>query len=236
MQLQEPFAYIDPAAMRWDVPSGATVDGASIPRALWTLIGGPFEGKYRDASVVHDWFCDIRTQPWRAVHRMFYNAMLTSGVSEARAKMLYAGVMLGGPKWSENTVSNSQLAAVRSAVTGKKPESGKLQDVRASAQLEILTTRTGVLGGSRRSAARSLSSVNALSGELGVSVSQAARVLRKESGGPKGKIAMGFSPSDRKMERVTNAATGLSLDEIDEMVARESKDLKLRPLTPRRKR
>jgi hypothetical protein len=47
MKLVEDFAYIDNASVRWDAPKGSVIDGASIPRVLWTVIGGPFEGKYR---------------------------------------------------------------------------------------------------------------------------------------------------------------------------------------------
>src|SRR5215471_561969 len=83
MRLVEPFGFLDPEQKRWPVPPGAKVDGASIPQALWSLIGGPFEGKYRDASVVHDYYCDVRTEPWRAVHKVFYNAMRASDVSES---------------------------------------------------------------------------------------------------------------------------------------------------------
>ena len=42
----------------WTAPKGAKVDGASIPQLFWTPIGGPFEGKYRYASVIHDTECD----------------------------------------------------------------------------------------------------------------------------------------------------------------------------------
>jgi hypothetical protein len=59
VQLVEDFGFIDQADARWDVPKGAIVDGASIPQPLWSIIGGPFEGRYRDASIVHDWYCDM---------------------------------------------------------------------------------------------------------------------------------------------------------------------------------
>lgn len=81
MQLVAPIAFIDSKGVRWDVPKGATVDGASIPRFFWSVIGGPFGGKYRDASVIHDWYCDVRTRPWREVDRMFYEAMIARGVA-----------------------------------------------------------------------------------------------------------------------------------------------------------
>jgi Protein of unknown function (DUF1353) len=69
VKLEEPFAYIDPGKIRWQVPKDAVVDGASIPRMLWLLLGGPFEGKYRNASIIHDWYCDIRVRPWKQVVR-----------------------------------------------------------------------------------------------------------------------------------------------------------------------
>jgi hypothetical protein len=103
------FGYVDRHGLRWDVPAGAIVDGASIPRPLWSVIGGPFEGKYRAASIVHDWFCDVRSRLWKSVHRMFFEAMLASGVPAPQAKLMYAGVYWGGPRWSQTAVDNMQL-------------------------------------------------------------------------------------------------------------------------------
>lgn len=89
------------------------MDGASIPRALWTLIGGPFEDKYRNASIIHDWYCDVRSRPWKDTHRVFYHAMITSSVPIAQAKLLFAGVYWGGPRWSQTVVENIVLATTR---------------------------------------------------------------------------------------------------------------------------
>jgi Protein of unknown function (DUF1353) len=105
----EPFAFIDAASQRWDVPSGATVDGASIPRALWPFVGGPFEGKYRDASIIHDWYCDLRCRSWESTHLAFYEAMCASNVPISKAKLLYAGVYFGGPRWSKTVEENVTL-------------------------------------------------------------------------------------------------------------------------------
>jgi hypothetical protein len=113
VKLAEPFSYIDPDEKSWEVPAGATVDGASIPRALWTLIGGPFEDKYRNASIIHDWYCDVRSRPWKDTHRVFYHAMITSSVPIAQAKLLFAGVYWGGPRWSQTVVENIVLATTR---------------------------------------------------------------------------------------------------------------------------
>src|SRR5262245_58643561 len=45
--LMEPFAYTDGKGVEWAVPSGHWSDGASVPRYLWALLGGPFSGPYR---------------------------------------------------------------------------------------------------------------------------------------------------------------------------------------------
>lgn len=110
MRLLDSFTYVDPSGEDWIVPAGATVDGASIPRAAWSLIGGPFEGRYRNASVVHDWYCDVRTRPWRDVHRMFLNGMLAAGVDEPTARLMYFAVYAGGPRWDDQAIANNQVA------------------------------------------------------------------------------------------------------------------------------
>jgi hypothetical protein len=100
MVLLEDFSYIDPKGTKWTAPKGSITDGASIPRPLWSLVGGPFEGQYREAAVIHDYFCETRTAPHQDVHRIFYYATRAAGVSEFYSKVLYSGVVWGGPKWS----------------------------------------------------------------------------------------------------------------------------------------
>jgi hypothetical protein len=106
MRLLEDFTFIDAAGRSWKAKKLSRIDGASIPRALWWT-GGPYEGTYRDASVVHDVYCDERpkTATWKAVHRMFYDAMLTSGVERARALVMYAAVYRHGPRWPDECVT-----------------------------------------------------------------------------------------------------------------------------------
>jgi len=103
MTLVEPFAYVDPRATRWPAPAGAVVNGASIPRAFWSLIGGPFSGEFRDASVVHDVACETRDRPWQAVHTMFYEACRCGGVGTVKAKTMYYAVYHFGPRWRVET-------------------------------------------------------------------------------------------------------------------------------------
>lgn len=109
MELVEGFGFMDPNGLEWTVPPRTQVDGASIPQVLWSIVGSPFTGKYRDASVIHDYYCDVRVRPWTAVHRVFYDAMIVSGVSVSRAKLMYGAVYYGGPRWSDAARHNSNL-------------------------------------------------------------------------------------------------------------------------------
>src|SRR4029450_9723629 len=49
MTLLTELRYTDPNGNIWIAPIGSIVDGASIPRYLWSFMGGPFAGRYRNA-------------------------------------------------------------------------------------------------------------------------------------------------------------------------------------------
>jgi hypothetical protein len=89
MTLLSELRYTDPKGVVWIAPVGSKVDGASIPRSLWTFMGGPFEGRYRNASVLHDVAYEQRTRTWQECDRMFYNAMRCSGVGAVEAKTMF---------------------------------------------------------------------------------------------------------------------------------------------------
>jgi hypothetical protein len=96
MRLLDDFWYIDPEGRRWLATAGTVVDGASIPRTLWSAVGSPYTGNYRRASIVHDVACKAADVPRRDADAMFYFACLAGGCQVAQAKMLYGGVRLGG--------------------------------------------------------------------------------------------------------------------------------------------
>ena len=102
MRIEQPFAYIDPHDIRWDVPAGMTTDGASVPQFFWIMFP-PFTGKYRAAAVVHDHYCQTKARSWRATHEAFYEAMRASGVGETTAKAMYGAVYNFGPRWGIGT-------------------------------------------------------------------------------------------------------------------------------------
>lgn len=99
MILLRELRYTDPQGVVWVAPVGSEVDGASIPRSLWSIMGGPFEGKYRNASVLHDVAYDQHNRPWQECDQMFYNAMRCSGVSAVEAKTMYYALYKFGHHW-----------------------------------------------------------------------------------------------------------------------------------------
>ena len=106
MILLRDFWYEDPDGHRRTAPKGSRINGASIPRPLWAVVGSPYTDDYRNASIVHDVACDNSAIPRRNADRMFYFACLAGGCSKAQARLLYLGVRVGD--WATN-VSNLVL-------------------------------------------------------------------------------------------------------------------------------
>lgn len=99
MDLLENLIFIDSRGIWWLALRGSRINGASIPRVLWSLIGDPYTGDYRRASVVHDVACEHRNRPYQDVHRMFYEAMLADGLRPSKAWVMYQAVRAFGPRW-----------------------------------------------------------------------------------------------------------------------------------------
>lgn len=101
MTLEKDFYYIDPNGRKWNASKGSCLNGATIPRPLWTAIGSPYVGKYRRASIVHDVavgeLCnpDVAEKQRKEADRMFYHACKYDGCSKRFAALLYAGVRFG---------------------------------------------------------------------------------------------------------------------------------------------
>lgn len=93
--------YKDDQGNVWTVPRGYVVNGGSIPKAAWSLVGGPWSGKYRNATVIHDYFACERISTSKIVHKLFLDAMLESGVSKSKAWIMYKAVLVGGADWSD---------------------------------------------------------------------------------------------------------------------------------------
>lgn len=101
MSLIEEFCYVDPNGKKWTAPKGSIINGASIPQPLWSIVGSPYTGDYRRASIVHDVACNDPTVQRKDADIMFYHACLAGGCSFLEAELLYAGVRIGA--WVKET-------------------------------------------------------------------------------------------------------------------------------------
>lgn len=129
MRVIEAFWYVDPAGRRWDVPEGTIINGASIPRTLWSSVGSPYTGDYRRAAVVHDAAVGQEGVLRKEADAMFYFACLAGGCSPLQAKLLYAGVRVGA--WASIT----QLFAMDRA--SQLPDAYRLPGQQTPRELEV---------------------------------------------------------------------------------------------------
>ncbi len=141
MTLLNELRYTDPKGVVWIAPAESQVDGASIPKSLWSIMGGPFEGRYRNASVLHDVSYDQHNRPWQECDLMFYNAMRCSGVGPVEAGTMYYSLYKFGRHWNY-TVKKAR------PVNGVEQASGKEKFPRAVPvnASEITATRDWIRG------------------------------------------------------------------------------------------
>lgn len=111
--------FVDSEASRWIAPSRTLTDGASIPPIFVPIIGAPRSPEFVNAAAMHDAHCGIgnetlpeyQSRTWQETHRMFYDALRVNGTEEIRAKVMYAAVYLGGPRWADEKRSLTHVPA-----------------------------------------------------------------------------------------------------------------------------
>lgn len=107
--------FVDSRGVKWVAPAGTWTDGATVPRvALW-ITDGRFQKEFLKAAIVHDAYCQdfnktrcpqqFKKRPWREVHRMFFEACVAGKTPLTKAKMMFAAVWWGGPRWDDPSAS-----------------------------------------------------------------------------------------------------------------------------------
>jgi Protein of unknown function (DUF1353) len=119
--LKSDFGYIDPDKIGWQAKAGDKTDGASIPLWAQKFVGGQFKKEFIKAAVIHDHYCDRHVRPWRQTHRVFYSALVESGVNKLKAKLMYGAVVIGGPKWTEAEIKPGKPCSLGSICVFSMP-------------------------------------------------------------------------------------------------------------------
>lgn len=117
--IAENFGFFDQLGLGWEADAGFRTDGASIPKWAQRFAGVPFDPTYVPAAVLHDWYSKSErpVRGWFQTQRMFHEALLATGVSEGRAALLYAGVLIGSGKWI-NTIASKPCPSLQNCVNG----------------------------------------------------------------------------------------------------------------------
>ncbi|WGW03671.1 DUF1353 domain-containing protein [Tropicibacter oceani] len=103
----ERLQFVDAAGKTWVAPDRTLTDGASIPKIFVSIVGDPTSPEFINAAAVHDAYCGIGNETgsmyhqarWEDVHKMFYDGLVVGGAEPLTAKLMFAAVWMGGPRW-----------------------------------------------------------------------------------------------------------------------------------------
>jgi len=109
--------FTDGVGQDWEAPKTTLTDGASIPPIFVPIIGFPREPQFEKAAALHDAYCGIGNEDgpvyhgktWQEVHRLLYDALVADGTPPLKAKIMFAAVWLGGPRWYPNGGTDSTI-------------------------------------------------------------------------------------------------------------------------------
>lgn len=112
--VSDPVRYVPgPTGVLWETvaydetsrPLGTT-DGASIPQAVWSIVGTPYSPEFIRPAILHDHYTwpENRIRPWRDTHLAFFYALRDENVEPMRAYLMYYAVYSFGGHWAELVV------------------------------------------------------------------------------------------------------------------------------------
>ena len=87
---------------RIKVKKGFDFDGASIPKALWSVYGNPLSGNFRIAALVHDGLYASQKVSKGISDKIFLDIMKQSNVGYIKRTSMYLAVKIfGGKDWKK---------------------------------------------------------------------------------------------------------------------------------------
>ena len=106
-ELRDDLSFHDSRGRKWVAPPETLTDGASIPKVF---SHDRRKTIFINAAAMHDAYCGFgndhidqyKSRNWEDVHRMFYDALIVNGTPRLKAKIMFAAVYLGGPRWNHD--------------------------------------------------------------------------------------------------------------------------------------
>jgi len=99
MRLTEDLQFRQAGGKTWVVPTGAIVDGRSMPMLFVSLMGYPFQSSFRKTAVVYDYVAQSQKESWEDAQHMFYDGALAEGILPVEAKVMYTLLNATGLRW-----------------------------------------------------------------------------------------------------------------------------------------
>jgi hypothetical protein len=78
------------------VPKDFMIDGASIPRTFWRIIGSPFTPMFQAAATIHDYAYKTKCVSRKLADKMFKAILRKNTVSKFLSQIMYMAVRTGG--------------------------------------------------------------------------------------------------------------------------------------------
>lgn len=113
MRVLYDITYEDHYGREWYVKAGFVTDGASIPRALWAIVGAPYNGLYRIAALFHDAAYADPGIPKEQADLMLRDFALFLGCPHPLAEVIYTGVRFGGADSYTNDQYDAAIALLQ---------------------------------------------------------------------------------------------------------------------------
>jgi hypothetical protein len=99
MRTVEDFGFRQKTGKVWKVARGQVFDARGLPPLFGDLVGPPYAGGFRKASMVYESATQTMTEKWDEAQRMFFEAAVAEGVAPLDAKAMYLVLVLQGSRW-----------------------------------------------------------------------------------------------------------------------------------------
>jgi hypothetical protein len=112
-KLKDDFSY-ENDYIKATVKAGFTTDGASIPKAFWSIVGNPLENDLLNPAIIHDGLYTLMQLKRLECDKMLKEMLLFNGVSKIKAFFIYYAVRLfGGSHWKKYTTDKIKYVEIK---------------------------------------------------------------------------------------------------------------------------
>ena len=96
------------------VKAGFNTDGASIPKAFWSILSSPFDGAVTYGAVIHDGLYTKMQLPRKECDKLLREMAIEKGYNKIKAFLVYYAVRLfGGSHWNKDTSEQKPLINIK---------------------------------------------------------------------------------------------------------------------------